>query len=391
MGVLFNSTGYKVYNENIVKAKGCYVFDNNGNKYLDLESGVWTLPLGHCDDDINKAIHQQVDNLIHCGYKYNHKIVEESANKLLTITGLKDGKCVFLSSGSEAVEYAVQLAKSIRPNKKCICLKNQYLSAYGSCMQTSEQEWEFIEWEYCSTKSVEQYYSDISRAIDFSKVGVFVFEPGNSSGLVKLPPKNLVLALSLLCVKNNVVIVVDEITCGVGRTGKWFGYMHYDIEPHIIAVGKGLGNGYPVSSVVIEANTAIEAQKVNFHYAQSHQNDPLGCRVALEVLTKIEQEQLLNHANKASSYLYEKYKEVQQEFDIVSDIRGIGLLMCIELSHDVTCESMLEIEKNLFEQGFIVGIKVNERVIRTYCPLIVTTEMINEYVAALKNVLRNVH
>lgn len=87
----------------------------------------------------------------------------------------------------------------------------------------------------------------------------------------------------------------------------------------------------------------------------------------------------------------EKYEEIQREFPIVSEVRGIGLLLCIELSHDVTCESMLEIERNLFEQGFIVGIKPNERVIRTYCPLIITTEMIREYITALKSILGNLH
>lgn len=389
--VLFNSTGYRTYNKNIINANGCYVFDNCGNKYLDLEAGVWTLPLGHCDDDINKAIHQQVDTLIHCGYKYSHQIAEGCANKLLTITGLKNGKCVFLSSGSEAVEYGVQLAKSIRSNKKCICLENQYLSAYGSCKQQYEQEWEFVEWDYRATKSVEQFYNDLSLAIDFSKVGVFVFEPGNSSGLVKLPPKNLVTALSLLCAENNVIIVVDEITCGVGRTGKWFGYMHYEMQPHIIAVGKGLGNGYPISCVVIEENAAIDAQKVNFHYAQSHQNDPLGCRVAYEVLTKIEQKQLLEKTNEVASYFMKRYKELQQKYPIISEIRGIGLLLCIELSVNVSCEAMLDIEKSLFEQGFIVGIKPNERVIRTYCPLIIESKMIDEYISALKNILHQIH
>lgn len=326
--------------------------------------------------------------MMHCGYKYNDQIAEKCAHKLTQIVGFNGGKCVFLTSGSEAVEYGVQLAKSIRPNKKCVCLKDQYLSTYGICMQKSRQGWDFVEWDYRDSKSVEQYYDEISSAIDFSEVGAFVFEPGNSSGLVKLPPKNLVQALASLAAENNVVIVVDEVTCGIGRTGKWFGYMHYDLHPHIIAAGKGIGNGYPVSAVIIEASTTAEAEKNNFHYAQSHQNDPLGCRVAYEVLSKIEREHLLDATNEVAAYFLEKYREVHREFPIVSEVRGIGLLLCIELSHAVSCEAMLGIESSLFEQGFVVGVKPQERVIRAYCPLIVTTEMINQFIDALKNVLR---
>lgn len=387
MSILFESTGYKTYNKNIVKGNGCYIYDDTGRKYLDLEAGVWALPLGHCDSDINNAMHQQIDQLIHCGYKYSQPIVESCAHELLSISGLSDGRCVFLSSGSEAVEYAVQLAKSIRPTKKCICLKNQYLSAYGNCLNKSDQDWELVDWNFSEDKSVNQYYHDLSSKINFSKVGVFVFEPGNSSGLVKLPPQNMVKALNIICEENNVVIVVDEVTTGMGRTGKWFGYMHYDIKPHIIAIGKGLGNGYPVSSVVIQEKTAKEAEKTNFHYAQSHQNDPLGCRVAYEVITKIKRNQLLKHTNEISVYIKRKYEELQQEIHSISQVRGVGLLLSMELSHDTSSDAMIGIEKGLFEKGFVVGIKVSERIIRTYCPLIITKEMIDEYIAALKSVL----
>lgn len=386
METLFNSTGYMVYENDMVRGAGCYVLNQNGTKYLDLEAGVWALPLGHCDHDINMAMHRQIDGLVHCGYKYNHRITQQCAQELLNITGLEHGRCVFLSSGSEAVEYGVQLAKSIRPNKKCICLNNQYLSAYGNCMQKNELAWETIAWNVQDSKSVAQYMEELSHTIDFSQVGIFVFEPGNSSGLVKLPPQNLVQALQLLCEQHNIIIVVDEVTCGIGRTGKWFGYMHYNLRPHIIAAGKGLGNGYPVSAIILEAGTATAAEQSGFHYAQSHQNDPLGCCVAYEVLTKIQREHLLDHTTTIAAYFMQKYKELQQKHPIIVDIRGIGLLLCIELSPTVACETLYEIEKKLFELGFIVGVKPNERVIRTYCPLIITKEMIDSYIDALQHI-----
>lgn len=137
---ILNTTGYRMYSSSMNRAEGCYIYNDSGNRYLDLEAGVWALPLGHCDPDINEALHDQIDIMSHCGYKYSQPIVEVCAEKLLEINNFEDGKCVFLSSGSEAVEYGVQLAKFIKSGKKCMCLKNQYFSAYGCSVPDKEKD-----------------------------------------------------------------------------------------------------------------------------------------------------------------------------------------------------------------------------------------------------------
>ena len=128
--------------------------------------------------------------------------------------------------------------------------------------------------------TIEWYEEGLQNEVDFSEIGVFLFEPGNSGGIVKFPPCNLISALNRICKKNNIVFVVDEVTTGIGRTGKWFGYMHYSIVPDIVCMGKGLGNGYPVSAIAMTEDISERALAAHFHYAQSHQNDSLGCRVA---------------------------------------------------------------------------------------------------------------
>jgi acetylornithine/N-succinyldiaminopimelate aminotransferase len=390
MSYLFNSTGYPLYKDNIVKGAGCYVYDKDKNQYLDFEAGVWALSLGHCNPEINRAIHEQIDEIMHVGYKYNQTIAEKCAKKLLEIADMKEGKCVFLTSGSEAVEYGVQLAKSIYPNKKCLCLKDQYLSAYGHCYGKNTEEWELIEWDYGDQKSVNEWYDELSYKLNISQIGVFVFEPGNSSGTVKLPPNNLVRAISRIVEEHNIITVIDEVTCGIGRTGKWFGYMNYDIKADVIAVGKGIGNGYPVSAVIIEESIAKKAEIADFHFAQSHQNDPMGCRVVYEVIEKIERDDLLNHVNRTGEYLRNEFIKLQQEIPVISEIRGIGLLNCIEFEGSVSTEVLEQIDKMLFDRGIIVGVKLTSKIIRTYCPLIVTTEMIDKFISTLKLVLANV-
>ncbi len=390
MSHLFNSTGYPVYASDIVRGRGCYVYDATGKRYLDLEAGVWALPLGHCDPEVTQAMHSQIDTIMHVGYAYNQPVAEQCAEKLLSLSGMGEGQCVFLTSGSEAVEYGVQLAAAVRPGRKLACLRGQYLSAYGLCREQAPGAWQSIDWDAHERRSADDWYLALKTKIDFSRIGVFVFEPGNSSGLVRLPPRDLVAALERIVKEYDIVTVVDEVTCGIGRTGKWFGFMHYDLRPDIVAAGKSLGNGYPVSAVIIGGRTIREAEKTGFHFAQSHQNDPMGCRVAYAVVTKIERDGLPDRARALGETFRAHCARLGREVPVIREIRGIGLMNCIALDETVSPETMRAIGRGLFDRGMIAGVKPKERVIRTYCPLIITTDMIDEYIRALKDVLLNV-
>lgn len=389
MSCLYNSTGYPIYNGKIFRGKDCYVFDGDGKAYLDLEAGVWCLALGHGHPRILSAMQEQMERICHVGYKYNVEFVEEAAEKILEITGISTGKCVFLSSGSEAVEYGIKIAKMLRPGKKCLCLANQYFSAYGIGSDLSGSEWIRISWDYKEEKSLNEWLDLLSSTVDFREVGVFVFEAGNSGGLVKLPPFNLVCALNRKIREANVLTVVDEITCGTGRTGKWFGYMNYNISPDIVAIGKGIGNGYPVSTIVMKEDLAENALAAGFHYAQSHQNDPLGCRIILEVIRTIEDEDLLNKATIMGEYFRSEYEKIKAHNSYIEEVRGIGLLNCIQFSDKISPEQLAELDKLLFENGVIVGMKPKERILRTYAPLVIQEGMINSYMEILHSCLEN--
>lgn len=388
MGCLYNSTGYPVYTSHMVRGSGCYVYDDAGKKYLDLEAGVWCLPLGHMPPRLMLAIQEQMTRICHVGYKYNDEVAERAAAKLIQITKLADGQCVFLSSGSEAVEFGIQIAKALRPGKKCLCLSNQYLSAYGegSALQTGKEC--LVAWKPDEEKTVEQWREELLNTFHIQKIGVFVLEAGNSSGLVHLPPVNLMCALNIVARENHVLLVVDEVTSGIGRTGKWFGYMHFDIRPDIVALGKGLGNGYPVSAVVMSKEIADGASDIHFHYAQSHQNDPLGCRIALEVITEVEEKGLIQQAVILGQYLREGYVKISEAFPLLKEIKGIGLLTAILFSDNVQPEQLEWLDRQLFEAGYIVGMKPAQRTLRTYAPLVLKQNMIDDYLAALAKLLR---
>lgn len=143
--------------------------------------------------------------------------------------------------------------------------------------------------------------------------------------------------------------------------------------------------GYLLNGMIAE-----KAIQYGFHYAQSHQNDPLGCRVAYEVLCKIENNQLLQHVMEQSVHFVEGYRELNEKIPVIAEIRCVGLLLCVELISDIFADIMCMIEEHLFNKGIIVAVKPADRVIRTYCPLTVTKDIIDSYLLALESVLKDV-
>ncbi len=314
------STGHELRYNDFVRAENCWLFDTSGNKYLDLESGVWCTSLGHCHPKITKVIVEQSQKIIHNGYCYLNPIIDEAAEKLLRITGLDSGKCVFLCSGSEAVEYSLKMTKSFSDKPYFLTMRNCYLSAYGIAGERSQENW--IEFDWKKGGCIEE--------IDFSKISAFIFEPGSSSGLVHFPPRELVDIIVSRVRENGGIIITNEVTTGIGRTGKWFGYNHYNINPDIVVIGKGLGNGYPVSCVAISEAVISRLDLDKFHYAQSHQNDPLGASIANKVIEIIEEENLLPRCQTISEEICNHLKKIKDKYGIIKEIRAKGLMIAIE-------------------------------------------------------------
>lgn len=182
-------------------------------------------------------------------------------------------------------------------------------------------------------------------------------------------------------------IVVDEVTVGMGRTGTWFGFEHYHIQPDVIACGKGLGNGYPISAVGICKELCELLEKTDFVYGQSHMNDPLGCSVAKEVIAVIKERDLLQQATKSGLYLKNKLSELKQKHSCIKEVRGVGLLCAIEFMNSIDQQMLSMIHKKLFDAGYLVGLKPVANVMRFYPPLIIENHMIEAMIDALDSIL----
>ncbi|MDF2926455.1 MAG: aspartate aminotransferase family protein [Paenibacillaceae bacterium] len=176
------------------------------------------------------------------------------------------------------------------------------------------------------------------------------------------------------------------MTTGMGRTGRWFGFEHYGIRPDIIACGKGLGNGYPVSAVLLSREVRLLLAKSPFVYAQSHQNDPLGCAVAGKVLSVIQEEQLLKNAEEMGAYLLRQLKRLGNTHPQIADARGRGLLAALEFDSSFLGD-LTDIHNGLIHGGFIVGFHPSRPVLRFYPPLSISAGQIDALADALDGLL----
>ncbi|HBK67161.1 MAG TPA: aminotransferase class III [Firmicutes bacterium] len=381
-------TGNEMLITDLEKAEGYYLFDSKGKKYIDFESGVWSMALGHNNQQINEAIKKQIDKIMHLGFRYTNGLVEAAAINVIRTLKPFSGKCLFLSSGSEAVEVSVKMAKTISNGKKLLTFRESYLSAYGMSGNKDDSEWIKLEISMCRDCS-NNYNCGKCKVIEdipFQKVGVFVFEPGNSSGLMLIPPKNLIYEIAKRMKENNGLIVIDEVTTGVGRTGKWYGFQHFTITPDLIALGKGIGNGYPVSVVVVEDKIAKKIEMREFRHSQSHQNDALGCVVVSEVINFIEQNNLIETSNKNGQYFFGKLNELKEKSKVIKEVRGSGMMIAIEFENKA--KAVLEsLNEHLIKKGFLVGYKPIYNLMRFYPSLTTNKEDIDSIIACIKDCL----
>ena len=379
------SSGHSLKFDNIVDSDNCYLYDNQGNKIIDLESGVWCTSVGHNNKRINKVIASQINRITHTGFCYCNPQIEETAKKVLEITGIENGKCEFLSSGSEAIEYGMRVARLFTEKPLALTFSDSYFGAYGDAGTKDMNNWHIYNWLdcYCG-KSGNGCLGECSsfNSIPFEKTGVFLFEPGSSSGLVRFPSQELISKIWSRIKANNGIVMANEITTGTGRTGKWFGYQHYDIIPDIAAIGKGIGNGYPVSIVVVSQNVAEKLGTSGFKYSQSHQNDPLGAYVASEVISIISDGNLLDKCSQYGNYVKEKLLEMKSETSLLKDVRGRGLMIAIELK-----KNALDVYEELLNQGFIVAKRPNSEVLRLDPALTVERSTIDLFLAVFRNLV----
>ncbi len=370
-----------------VRGENSYLYDGQGKRYIDFESGSWANVLGNGHPRINRVMHENIEKVIHLGIKYPNEVAEDAAVAVIGILGMDKGKCLFLSSGSEAVEFGVQAARQVAGKPLLLTFTRSFLSSYGSAGRISTDEWYLVDWDDCSEKEQSNYLENIP----FERIGAFVFEPGGSgTGFVRFPPKQIVQDVAKRVKQAGGLFVANEITTGMGRTGKWFGFQHYDIQPDIVALGKGLGNGYPVSAIALKPKVAEALEARGFHYAQSHQNDPLGCAVAREVITVLREDKWIEQGNVLGTYFLDGLKTLQKKYAVLKEARGRGMLLALEF-HPHESISVAWAYHALMEKGLLVRHYNEGRILRFDPSLNIEKESIDLLLDGMDAVLKAHH
>ena len=370
----------------IERATGSWIVDVNGKKYLDCESGMWCCNLGHNPPEIIEVIKTQSSKIIHRNKGFLNPVTIKAAEKLLDFIPGDYDKITFLNSGSEAVEFAINFAKKITKRKNILSLKDSYLGAFGIARDisfTSQEKMEFkLDYpisEGDDSDNLEEFIKKANSVINnqANDIACFVLEPIMIGGGVLKPCSKFVEHICNRMKEIGALVIVDEVTTGFGRAGKKFGYELFDITPDILALGKALGNGYPVSAIVTRSDLEEKLSPTELYYAQSHQLDPLGTSIALKVVELYESKEVIEKSKKTIEKLQSFLKSLSYPF--IQEVRSFGLIYAIEFrvfNNLSTSDLVLKIKDDLLEAGVMIGYSTGKEQIRFLPPLIITDEEI---------------
>ncbi len=383
--------GHDVVLPHIVRAENSHIFDAAGKRYVDLESGVWCTSIGHGNARVLRAMMDQAAQIAHSGYCYSSEVVESAAQEVLSLLGFDGGRCVFLCSGSEAIEFGVRLMQMAVRQPMLLTMADSYFGAYGAASRREKEGWYCYDWLGCAdcSDTTGPLACTHWAAIPFARVGGFLFEPGSSSGFVRFPPRKRVHDIVERVRKNGGLYMVNEVTTGFGRTGSWFGHDHYDIRPDIVALGKSIGNGYPVSVTAFAPGVIERLGSKSFLYAQSHQNDPLGAAIVREVIRTVHDEKLIERGAAMGRVLVRGLEAIRERTGAIRAVRGRGLMVAVELHDDSEHSRAIHVQRELVRRGYILARRAGTSVFRIDPPLTIEPQDLMDFLAELESLLRS--
>lgn len=375
---------YSRYPLTLVKGKGSYVWDDQGEQYLDFTAGIATCNLGHVPDYVYHKVQAQLENLWHCSNLY-HIPTQEQLAALLVEHSCAD-QVFFGNSGAEANEGAIKLARKYGKAHKCgnayhVVTFNQ--SFHGRTLATlSATGQSKIQTGF--TPLVEGFsylpYNDIDalKQIVPEQTAAIMLELVQGEGGVINADSNWIRAVSDYCHEHDILLMVDEVQTGMGRTGKLFAYQHYGIEPDVITLAKGLGSGFPIGAILAKDHVAQYFEPGS--HGSTFGGNPLATTAGLATLEYMIQEQVPEQVTKTSQYLVTQLHKLQDKYPVINDVRGLGLLCGLEVGAATT-----KVVANAREHKLLL-LSAGAHVVRILPPLVVTYKEIDEAVNILDKV-----
>ncbi len=366
-----------------VKGKGCYLWDANGKQYLDFVGGIAVCLLGHCPDILNQTLREQSEQLWHVSNLYWIKPQVELAEKLVQAAGM--GKAFFCNSGAEANEAAIKLARKYYYRQKegkrntIIVFKNSFhgrtLATLTATGQPKYQEGfaplppGFVYAEFNQLDTVEALLDDSICAI--------MLEPIQGEGGIQPADLSFLRGLREICDREGILLIFDEVQCGMGRSGKLLAYQAYGVQPDIVTLAKGLGGGFPIGAMLASEKAAGGFAPGD--HASTFGGNPLATALACKVVDTVASQEFLAQVEKIAEYLYEALLSISDPR--ITAVRGRGLMLGIEFNTEVR-----ELVEICMEKGLLL-LGAGPKVLRFVPPLVVSEMEINQAMGILKGAL----
>lgn len=368
---------YPLFDVNIVKGKGCHVWDDKGQEYLDLYGGHAVISIGHAHPHYVEAISKQVATLGFYSNSVINKLQQEVADRLGAISGYDDYQLFLINSGAEANENALKLASFYNGRTRVVSFAKAFHGRTSLAVEVTNNPKIIAPINdnghvtYLPLNDTEALKAELAKG----DVCAVIIEGIQGVGGIQVPDTDFLKAMRQACDETNTVMIVDEIQSGYGRSGKFFAHQYSDVHPDMITVAKGIGNGFPMAAVLISPKFTPVYGQLGTTFGGNH----LACAAAIAVLDVMKEENLVENAAKVGAHLLEELKH----FKGIKEVRGRGLMIGLEFE-----EPIKELRKQLlFEQKVFTGVS-GTNVIRLLPPLCLSMQEADDFLTRLQHLIK---
>lgn len=376
---------YKRFPATLERGKGCRVRDTEGNEYIDALAGIAVNSIGHCHPRLVSALKDQVSRLIHISNFFTSEPQVRLEEKLINLTGLD--RIFFTNSGAEAVEGAFKVARKYGHQNgksgKILSLNGAFHGRTLATIATGKSDYQkgfepmpsgFKQVEFNDIQAIENEMDDNTVAV--------IIEPIQGEGGIRPVDREYLQQVRRLCDQHGALLILDEIQCGIGRTGYMFANEYYGVKPDILTIAKAMGGGVPIGAVVAREHVANALTYGN--HGTTYGGSPLATRAALETLNIIEEEELIPAAAEQGKWFREQLDEWAKEEDAVKEVRGMGLMIGVELNFEAK-----EVIQKMFKQSVLAN-AASGKVVRMVPPLTISQVELTAVFIALKDAVKQV-
>ena len=368
------------------RGEGAYLYDTEGKKYLDFAAGYAVSSLGYADKELNDALKEQIDKIFHTSNLYYNTACGKAAEDLKRITGMD--RIFFTNSGGEAVEGTLKAARKYAYKKgtgryEFIAMKESFHGrSFGAVSVTGHDAYREPFEPLVPGVSFAQYNDlDSVKALVTDKTCAIILEPLQGEGGINAATEEFMKGIRKLCDEEGILMICDEVQCGMGRTGSMFAYQQYGVKPDITTSAKALGCGVPIGAFM--ATEEVAKALVPGDHGTTYGGNPLACAAAVKVLELFKKQNVLENVKTVSVYLEEQLDKIVEDYEVAVDRRGMGLMQGLELS-----VAPAKVISNALDNGLIV-FSAGSNVIRFVPPLVITKDDVDEMIIKLRKSLDN--